>query len=122
VGDKVMLTTLHQCWEYKASDKSCITKFFPQWDGPFTITKVFSDNSSYILHLPNSPDIFPSFHASLLKQHIANDAMLFPSHEHNQPGPVLTGNWMEEYHIKKNHQQEEERLWLPIPGKVGWVS
>lgn len=82
VGDKVMLATLHRCREYKAGDKSRVTKFFPRWDGPYTVTKAFPEMSSYTLHLPNSPDTFPSFHASLLKRHIENDATLFPSCEH----------------------------------------
>jgi hypothetical protein len=101
VGDKVMLATLHRRREYKAGDKSHVAKFFPRWDGPFTVTEVFPDTSSYALRLPNSPDACPSFHASLLKRHIENDATLFPSREHERPGPVLTKNGMEEYHIEK---------------------
>ena len=49
--------------------------------------------------MPNSPNAFPSHHASELKHHIPNDPILFPSCELPQPGPVVTSNGLEEYHI-----------------------
>jgi hypothetical protein len=101
VGDKVMLVTLHRRREFKAGDKNRVAKFFPRWDGPFTVTKSFSETSSYTLNLPNSPNAFPTFHASLLKRFNENDAMLFPSHELERPGPILTENRLEEYHIER---------------------
>lgn len=33
VGDKVMLSMLHQRQEWKAGDKNRIAKFFPRFDG-----------------------------------------------------------------------------------------
>lgn len=81
VGDKVMLATLHRRREFKAGDKTRVAKFFPQWDGPFTVIKSFPETSSYTLNLPNSPNVFPTFHASLLKRFNENDATLFPSRE-----------------------------------------
>jgi hypothetical protein len=101
VGDKVMLATLHRWREFKAGDSSRVAKFFPRWDGPYTVTRAFPKDSSYTLHLPNSPDTFPTYHASLLKRHIENDATLFPSREQERPGPVLTEVGMEEYQIEK---------------------
>jgi hypothetical protein len=101
VGDKVMLATLHQRQEYKAGDTSHVAKFFPQWDGPYTVMRAFPEDSSYTLHLPNSPDTFPTYHASLLKRHIKNNVALFPSQEQEWPGPVLTDVDMEEYQIEK---------------------
>jgi hypothetical protein len=100
IRDRVMLATLHHR-NYKAGDQSRVAKFFPCWDGPFTVTKTFPETSSYTLHLPNSPNVFPTYHASLLKQFHKNDASLFPSHELARPGPVVTEDGLEEYHIEK---------------------
>ncbi|KAJ8587268.1 hypothetical protein M405DRAFT_711380, partial [Rhizopogon salebrosus TDB-379] len=46
--------------------------------------------STYTLDLPNSPNIFPTFHVSQLRPYHAGDATLFPSREHPRPGPVVT--------------------------------
>jgi hypothetical protein len=101
VGDRVMLATLHRRREYKAGDRSRVAKFFPRWDGPFSVTAAFPETSSYSLHLPNSPNVFPTFHASLLKRFIENDPLLFPSRELGRPGPVMTEDGLEEYRIEK---------------------
>jgi hypothetical protein len=52
VGDKVILATLHRRWEFKAGDNTRVAKFFPQWDGPFGVTRTFPETSSYMLALP----------------------------------------------------------------------
>ena len=44
--------------------------------------------------------IFPIFHSSELKLHIANDETLFPNQGHPRPGPVLTSNGLEEHEIE----------------------
>jgi hypothetical protein len=101
VGDCMMLATLHRHHEYKAGDRSRVAKIFPCWDGPFLVTKAFPETSSYSLHLPNSPNMFPTFHASLLKRFIPNDASLFPSCELGRPGPIMMEDGLDEYHIEK---------------------
>jgi hypothetical protein len=130
INDRVMLATLHRHHEFKAGDKSRVAKIFPHWDGPFTVTRLFPEMLSYSLDLPNSPNIFPTYHASLLKRHNKNDALLFPSRELEQPGPVVTENGLEEYHIEKiidkqrrgcgyqylvqwSRYSEADDLWLP---------
>jgi hypothetical protein len=100
VGNKVMLSTLHWRREYKAGNKKCVAKFFPCWDSPFSVTRTFPE-SSYTIHQPNAPDVFPTFHSSLLKRHTENDAELFPSCKHTQPGPIVGSDRMEEYTIEK---------------------
>jgi Chromo (CHRromatin Organisation MOdifier) domain len=57
--------------------------------------------SAYTLDLPNSPNIFPTFHASQLKRFNTNDAELFPSREHARPGAIMTSEGLEEYAIEK---------------------
>jgi hypothetical protein len=86
--------------------------------------------SAYTLDLPNSPNIFPTFHTSQLKHFTENNASLFPSHKHISPGPIMTSDGMEEYAIDKiiderrrgrGHQYlirwfgygPEEDQWLP---------
>jgi hypothetical protein len=101
VGDKVMLAMLNRWQEFKAGDNSRVAKFFPCYDGPFSVTKAFHEMSSYTLHLPNSPNVFPTYHASLLKHHVENDAEPFPSCELERPGPVMTKNDLEEYDVEK---------------------
>lgn len=117
VNNHVMLATLHRCRKYKNRGHDHVAKFFPQYDGPYTITRAHPETSSYKLHLPNSPNIFPVFHSSLLKRHIPNDPHLFPSCEHP---PVLTKNGQEEWTIehiidsrKRGRGTQYLNSWLP---------
>jgi hypothetical protein len=101
VGDKVMLSTLHCRRVYTQGKSNCVAKFLPRYDGPYNIIDSFPDFSAYKLELPNSLNIFPTFHALQLKHFIANDSSLFPSHKHAHPDPILMLNGLEEYHIEK---------------------
>ena len=96
VGDKVMLSTFHQQWEYKQRGKKRVAKFFPRWDGPFTIIDVNTESSSYKLDNNNE---YP-YYSSQLKPFHANDAQLFPSREHPKPGPVMTNDGLMEHEIE----------------------
>ncbi len=42
-------------------------------------------------------NIFPTFHAFLLKPFYPNDDTLFPSRAHPSPGPIVTEDGVEEY-------------------------
>lgn len=64
------------------------------------IIMVHPESSSYMLNLPPDCGDFPTYYASELKLHIANDAMLFPSREHSRPGPILTSDGLQEHEIK----------------------
>jgi len=64
VGDKVMLSTLHHQREFTTNDPSCVAKFIPHFDGPYVIINSMPEFSAYTLDLPNSPNIFPTFHSS----------------------------------------------------------
>ena len=94
-GDFVMLSTTNRQHEYKKTGEKRMAKFFPRWDGLYCITDCHTEASTYTLDIPT--DAYPTFHASLLKHHITNDASLFPSHKFKQPGPILTTNVLEEY-------------------------
>ena len=54
-------------------------KFFPQWDGPYTVVDANPGSSTYMLDMDGHDGIFPTFHSSELKLHIANDKALFPN-------------------------------------------
>jgi hypothetical protein len=101
VGDKVMLSRLHRCKEYKAGNKNYVAKFFPRWDGPFSVTHTFHETSNYTIHQPNAPNAFPTFHSSLLKRHVDNNSDLFPSREHARPSPIVTSDGIEEYKVER---------------------
>ena len=73
-GDKVMLSTFHRRRDFKQKGDDRAAKFFPRWDGPYTITKAHPETSSYTLD-NNSP--YP-YYASELKLYHQNNPILFP--------------------------------------------
>ncbi len=101
IGDKVMLNTFHRHRDFKAGDKNRVAKFMPHFDGPYIVIHANPSLSSYTIEMPNSPNIFPTFHASELKHFFDNDSSLFPLREHQAPGPVVTNNGIKEFHIDK---------------------
>jgi len=120
IGDKVMLSTLHRRREYRTGHDGHAAKFFPRYDGPYTIIDHFPQFSTYTLELPNSPNVFPTFHASELKPHVSNDASLFPSREHARPGPVVTAEGIEEFAVE--HIIDERRRGRGMQYLVRWVG
>jgi hypothetical protein len=101
VGQMVMLSMENRRWNYKQKGKKRVAKFMPQNDGPYLVTATFPEQSKYTLQLPNNPQMFPGFYASLLKPFIANNPMLFPSCKVTRPSPVVTEDGIEEVHIEK---------------------
>lgn len=95
VNDLVMLSTANRRHEYKKKGEKRTAKFFPRWDGPYRITHVHPEASTYTLDIPTNA--FPVYHVSELKTHHANDPLLFPSRELTQPAPILTADGLEEY-------------------------
>jgi hypothetical protein len=77
VNDLVMLSTFNQCHEYHDKGKKRAAKFFPHWDGPYHVSKTHPKSSSYTLNLPADRADFPTYYASELKLHIANDLIPF---------------------------------------------
>jgi Chromo (CHRromatin Organisation MOdifier) domain len=101
VGDRVMLSTLHRRREFKAGHPNRVAKFFPRYDGPYDIIDKHEKFSTYTLDLPNSPNIFPTFHVSVLKRFTPNDPSLFPSREHTRPGLVVTSEGVVEFAVDR---------------------
>ena len=96
-----MLSTLHCHQEFKKKGEKQATKFFPWYDGPYNIIDVHVETLNYTLELPNSPNTYPTYHASELKAAPSNDLTLFPSCELAQPHPIVTSEGLEEYHVQE---------------------
>jgi hypothetical protein len=94
-----MLATLHRRQEYKYRGEKCVAKFFPRFDGPYTVTNAFLKTSSYTIDMPNL-EVYPTFHTSELKQYNTNDATAYPSHELAHPGPIVTPDGLEEFFVQ----------------------
>ncbi|KIK78070.1 hypothetical protein PAXRUDRAFT_164996, partial [Paxillus rubicundulus Ve08.2h10] len=90
--DHVTLSTKHHQRKYMQRGLNRAAKFMPQCDSPYTIMEVHSGTSTYTLDLPNSPNIFPTFHISQLHQYTPNNPALFPGHVLPWPGPMVTSD------------------------------
>jgi hypothetical protein len=101
IGDKVMLSTLHRRQAFKKKGEKRAAKFFPRYDGPYDVINVHTETSNYTLELPNSPNTYPTYHASELKPFLPNDTSLFPSRGLAQPHPILTTDGLEEYFVQE---------------------
>jgi hypothetical protein len=73
----VMLSMINQRHKYKKKGDKCSAKFFPRWDGPFRITDMHPEASTYTLNIKSN--MYPMYHVSLLKPYHANNNELFPS-------------------------------------------
>jgi hypothetical protein len=120
VGDKVLLKTLHQMQENKDDDKTRILKFIPRFDGPYEVTDSHSETSTYTLSMPNAPNTFPTFHASVLRRFVPNNDALFPSQRHAHPGPTFDTDGHPVYTLEKIvAQRRRGRGWQYL---VKWVG
>ncbi len=76
-GDMVYLSTSNL-----ALPKGRASKLLPKYIGPYKVIQAFPESSNYLLELPASlkaRNIHPKFHASKLRPHTPNDALLFPN-------------------------------------------
>lgn len=96
-----MLSTLHRRQEFKKKGEKRAAKFFPRYDGPYKIIDTHPKTSDYTLEIPNSPNAYPTYHASILKPHLPNDPSLFLSREFAQPQPILTPDGLEEFFVQE---------------------
>lgn len=55
----------------------------------------------YTLHMPNSPELFPTFHASLLARYHENNTKLFPGRVRAHPGTIVTEEGKVEWWVDK---------------------
>ena len=91
--------------------------------GPFRILKAHNDTSHYTIELPEElkrRNIHPTFHASLLKPHEANDDLLFPNretHRHYDYGMPEDIEWQVEEIV--GHRWNSDRLQYLIHWTAG---
>jgi hypothetical protein len=90
IGDLVMLPTKNRRREYKCAGTKHVAQFMPRNDGPYKVVCTFPEHSEYTLKLSQNPQLFPGFHAHLLKRHIPNSPTLFPIREPSRPKPIVT--------------------------------
>ena len=87
-GDLVMLSTINRRKDYKNTEEHRVAKLIPRYDGPYEVMDVNNDASVVELHIPSAPNIFPKFHASLVKPFRQNDDSKYPSRTLDAPGPI----------------------------------
>lgn len=92
IGDKVMLSTLNRRKEYKSQGELRVAKFMPRYDGPYLVVDVHEEASTVTLDIPNTPNIFPTFHTSHIKPFKENDNSKWPSRTLEKPGPIAPEN------------------------------
>jgi hypothetical protein len=114
IGDKVMLSTLNRCKEYKNKHQRRCAKFMPRFDGPYLIVDVHHDASTVTLDMPIAPNLFPMFHTSNVKPWLPNDDIKFPSRTLEQPGPINV-NGSDEFLVESIIDHKKSRPWFPIP-------
>lgn len=97
-GSLVMLSTLNRRREYKNNEDLRVAKFMPRYDGPYTVISPNNLASTVTLDIPNQPNIFPTFHTSLVKPFHENDHNKFPSRTLEKLGPIIVDG-EEEYFV-----------------------
>lgn len=100
IGGWARLSTLHRRHEYKATGEKHVAKFMPHFDGPYTIINIDETDSTVTLDLPNSPNVFPTFHTSEVVPFVENNPVLFPGHEFSKPPLVTMEDGTEEYFVR----------------------
>lgn len=101
VGDQVLLSTENRRRDYIQRKDGRAAKFMPRFDGPFIVKRAFPDSSLYTLEMPGTARVHPTFHVSLLRKFVSNNADLFPLRERSIPGPVLTDEGRTEFFIDR---------------------
>ncbi|PSS05113.1 hypothetical protein PHLCEN_2v3940 [Hermanssonia centrifuga] len=98
-----------------------VAKFMIHWDGPYDVVQAWPDSSVYTLDLQEHSNVFPTFHSSLLKPHVANDDLRYPSRAHEEPSPVLDPDTGEEHQFVEQilDRRKRGRGWQYL---VRWVG
>ena len=87
-GDQVMLSTLNRWRDYKRTGEQRVAKFMLCFDGPYIMTDVNMEASTITLDIPQTLNLFPTFHSSHVKPFKPNDDIKFPWRTIDKPGPI----------------------------------
>ena len=101
VGDLMMLLTRNRCHNYLSGRNKQVAKFMPQYNSPYHVNTANHGTSTYMLDLPASSWISPTFHISHLWRYHANNDELFPSHAVTCLELVLTSKSTLEHQIEQ---------------------
>lgn len=118
-GDKVMLSTLNRRRDYRNADENRVAKFMPRFDGPYEVIHANFKASTVTLSIPNAPNVFPTFHTSLVKMFRQNDDDKFPQRTLHAPGPV-TVDGFDEYFVDKFI--DHKKIGSKVQYLVRWVG
>ena len=102
----------------------------PRYDGPYMIIDTDNKHSTVTVDLPNAPNIFPTYHSSVVLPYIENDATLFPGREFSKPDPITTEDGDKEYYVcdiidecKQGHGYQYLVRWVGYgPEEDRWIS
>ncbi|GAA5974652.1 hypothetical protein JCM11641_007040 [Rhodosporidiobolus odoratus] len=102
VGDLVLVSSrdCRQLFKAAGSKGKRSAKFFPRYDGPYTVVAAFPDQSLYQLQLGADNHTFPKFHISKPRRYTLNDADAFPSRDPPRPKLVKVDG-EQEFKIEK---------------------
>jgi len=67
----------------------------PQFNGPYMIVDTNLASSTVTLDIPQTPNLFPTFHTSHIKPFKLNDHAKFPSRTLKRPGPIEVDGTLE---------------------------
>jgi hypothetical protein len=109
--------------------KGRASKLCPKFVGPYKVLKALHDSSNYELELPPElvkRKVFPRFHISLLRPHVATDEELFPNRRmpdaYDFGAPEDTEWWVNEI---LDHKWKGKELSFLVEWNVGdttWES
>ncbi|KAJ3480531.1 hypothetical protein NLI96_g8282 [Meripilus lineatus] len=103
--------------------KGRASKLLPKFIGPYKVVKAFQEKSMYELELPEElrkRGIFPKFHVSLLRKHVANDEALFPNRDpmvYYDFGTPDEAEWLVDGII--GHQWKGNKPWFQVQWNLG---
>lgn len=121
VSDLVYLST-----ENLPMPKGRARKLTPRFIGPYTVIRSKPQTSTYTLDLPADlarRGIHPTFHASLLRRHFANDDALFP-HRDTRVFYDLGEPEDAEYLVDEimAHEWHGDELWFHVKWNLGDIT
>jgi hypothetical protein len=120
LGGRVQLSTLNHRHKYKKAGALQVAKFMPCYNGPYMIIGVDKKNSTVTLDLPNSPNVFPTFHTLVVVPYIENNKDLFPGCKFEKPAPVRMQDRTDEYYVRDI--VKEQRRGHGFQYLIRWVS
>ena len=69
----------------------------PPLNSPYLVMDTFPKASTVTLDIPNTPNLFPTFHTSHVKPFKKNDSTKYPSRSLAKPGPIVVDGTPEHF-------------------------